>query len=544
MSEPFLEEQEIAPASSKSIFHRKQSMSVSTIILLVANLLKNASMFLINIVIAAVFGASYLTDAFFLAYLLTVRLGIVMTGCIHFTFVPSYSGFRATRSDEEVRALTNAFFNNILLLTLIGTIVFFVGAPIVIKLFCFDADSAAQLVTVHITRALSPTLFFFMAFALLQALLISHKIFLAPSVASLLVPAGLFAGLFLLPKSLGIYSLAIGLIIGSAVQCLVPVPVVRGLGHRYQPVLLWNTPEISGMRRDALGIAVIAVLGQIVIAADRIFASRLAEGSVSALTYAATLTRLAPFILYFSLLTSAFPTMSEMAAQGRFKEFQGLINQLFRLIGLVMVPVTATFMYLGLPIVQLLLQHGKFDREAAALTNTAIQYYAPGFLAFALQGPFVQAFFVLKKIRFSVIWSLATVLVTLCLNYALLAVFGFKGLPLAYSTAMYLHLAVCFVAIKVFVKGFHFEKAQREFCVMLASGAVMAAVLKLTSGWLHAPVTSKEMLDTLFRIAVPGACGLCAYVGSLLLLRSEDLRFLIAKVRSWGRPRTQISTAS
>ncbi len=518
-------------------------MSVSTIILLVANLLKNASMFIINIVIAAVFGASYVTDAFFLAYLLTIRLGIVMTGCIHFTFVPSYSTFRATKNKEEVTALTNAFFTNILLLSLIGTVVFFVGAPLIIRLFCFNADSLAQHVTVNITRALSPTLFFFMAFALLQALLISHKIFLAPSVASLLVPAGLFAGLLCLPKALGIYSLVIGLILGSAVQCLVPLPVVRGLGHRFKAILTWKDPVISGMRRDALGIALIAILGQIVIATDRIFASRLAEGSVSALTYAATLTRLAPFVLYFSLLTSAFPTMSEMAAQRRFNEFQTLTNQLFRLIGLVMVPVTIVFLCIGLPIVQLLFQHGKFEHQDALLTNIAIQYYAPGFLAFG-QGPFVQAFFVLKKIRFSVIWSLATVIITLGLNYLFLMRYGFKGLPLAYSTAMYVHLMVCFMAIRVFVKGFRLERVLREFSIFAISGGVMAIIMYFAYGWLQPPITSRETLNLLLRIAVPSTCGLGAYVACLRLFRSHDLEFLVTKIRSRGKARDQKAIAT
>ena len=519
----------------KSILHRKQSISLSTVLLLIANIFKNMSMFITNMVIAAVFGASYLTDAFFLAFLLTVRIGIVMTGSIHFTFIPRYAELRAKRTERDLTRLTNAFFNNILLCTAIGTVLFFVFMPWVIRLFCFNADPSVQTVTVNITRALTPTLFFFMAFGLLQALLISNKNFVAPALASLFVPVGLLAGVLLLSQWLGVYGLAVGVVLGTLLQFAFPVPVVRGLGHHYEAVLDWNDPDIRAMRRDSLWIAIIVILGQVVVATDRIFASSLEEGSVSALTYAATLARLVPFLLYFSLLTSAFPTMSEMVAQGQVSELQKLVNQVFRLVGIVMVPVTVVLIVLGYPIVQLLFEHGKFDPRASALTYVAIEWYAIGFLAFALQGPFVQTFFVLKKLHFSVIWSVLTVITNIVLNSVFVKFFGFKGLPFAYTVCMILHLIVCFVAVKVFIKGFQLERAGREFAIMLVSGVLMTIAAKVTYASLLCDVSTVAFLNLVLRIAVPALCSLGVYLISLYLFRSYDLLFLVDKLRTMSK---------
>lgn len=529
LSNGISEDPQIQPVA-RSIFHKKQSMSASTILLFAVNILKNSSMLINNILIAVIFGASYLTDAFFLAYLMTVRLALVMAGCINFAFVPSYAAFRTNKTESEIWHLTSAFFNNVLFLTFSVTIVYLVGAPLFIKMFSFTQDLSTQAITANITRALSPTLLFFMLFALLQALLISHKFFVAPALGGLFVPLGLFFGVILFSRPLGIYGLAVGLILGTIAQFALQIPAVRGLGMRYEASLSWSHPEVRRMRQDTLWITAIVVLGQITTLTDRFFASSLEEGSVSALTFAATLCRLVPFMLYFSLLTSSFPTISEMAAQEQ--EFGNLTNRLLRFTALVMIPASILLFLLGNPLVQLLFEHGRFDAQATQLTYTAIQYYSFGFLAFALQGPFVQSFFVLRKTAFMLVWSLVTVILNILLNYALLCMMGYKGLPLAYSISMFVHLAACYVGMRIFVPEFRLAGSRKQFTLMVLAGGFMAVAVKVTSAVLTPSIPSVPIFDLILKVSVPSLVGTAVYAIALYLFRSKDLLFLMSKLRS------------
>jgi len=156
--------------SFEKVLSQKQSIAVGTIILLVANILKSASMLINNILIAAIFGASYLTDGFFLAYLITVRFGLAMSLCVNFVLIPNLSKFNEKMGKSQVSDLVSAFFNNILLLAAVGTVLFYVAVPWIITLFSeigknlgFSMDEATLGVIINNTRALTPTLLFFMA---------------------------------------------------------------------------------------------------------------------------------------------------------------------------------------------------------------------------------------------------------------------------------------------------------------------------------------------------------------------------------------------
>ncbi len=530
MRNSFPERKEIQ-APHKNILQRKQSMSVATIILLIANLLKSFSMLINNIVIAAIFGASYLTDGFLLAYLVTVRFGMAMSLCINFVYIPSLAEFNVRKGKEEVNRLINAFVNNIFLLSLLGTILFLIIAPWVIKVLCYSINEMTLEVIINSIRVLTPSLFFFMAFALFQAFLYSHKHFLVPAVGSILPPIGILVGAVFFSKILGIYSLALGLVFGTLLQFVIQIPAVRSMGFKYSPILKWSDPNIRRMRRDVELMVIIVALSQVVVTIDKMFASTLDEGSVSALTFSSTILRLAPTLLQFSLLTSALPTLTEYLAKRELTEFQILFNRLLRLIALAMIPCTVLFFFVGLPLIQLIYEHGKFNEEASLLTFTATKYYAIGFFAFSLQGPFIQALYLLRKFTFILVWTIITIGFTIVLNYAFLKSMGFAGLPLAYSICMFIHLAACYISLKFYIKDFKLHGVAREFTVMIISGILMVLSLKMVSPILLMPFFPQTgIMAILLKIIIPGIVGIIVYLGALFVFRSRDLQEILDKV--------------
>jgi len=525
--------------SFEKVVSHKQSIALGTIILLAANILKSASMLINNVLIAAIFGATYLTDGFFLAYLITVRFGLALSLCVNFVLIPNLAKFNEKMGKKEVGALVSSFFNNILVLAVGGTALFFLAVPWIITLFSeigrhfgFSMDEATLGVIINNTRALAPTLLLFMAYSLYQAYLYSHKQFLVPALGSLLPSIGIIAGAIFLSKSYGIYSLAIGVILGSLLQVLSQLPAAKAKGLKYTPVMKWRQPDILRMRRDVELMVLIVALSQVVVTLDKFFASTLDEGSVSALTFAGTILRLAPTLLHFSLLSSALPTLTEYIAQDDWSGFQILFNRLLRLIGLLMVPVTVLFFIVGLPVVQLIYEHGKFSAEASLLTYSAIQYYAIGFFAFALQGPFIQALYVLRKFAFILIWTIITIFFTTLLNYLFMSWMGFKGLPLAYSIIMFIHLVACYLVMRRYVPDFKLIRAGREFTIMLAAGFVMFLSVKGSYGLVITYLPLEGVIALFLKIILPSLVGTLVYLTTLFIFRSHDLGLLLNKIGS------------
>ena len=155
---------------------------------------------------------------------------------------------------------------------------------------------------------------------------------------------------------------------------------------------------IPVQRVAALTLPVFAgsMLLQVNTIVDRMFASGLPVGSISALNYANKVNGMIISIVATGIATVALPALSRAAANKDLGRLRGTMLLAIRGMNLIIIPMTIGMLVLCRPLVRLLFERGAFDAHATSLTATALLSLSLGLFAYALRDIFSRAFYALQ----------------------------------------------------------------------------------------------------------------------------------------------------
>ncbi len=252
--------------------------------------------------------------------------------------------------------------------------------------------------------------------------------------------AAMLAALVLWHDRLGIWSLPLGFAIGQVLQW--PVIHLRAFAVRaLRPVRPGLDRRDLGRIRDLIWLMFV---GQVLLTGnafvDRWFATALEPGSVASLNFAYTLVTFGFMLFSTSLVTVMYPHMSETIAAGEFAACSEYIrHNLVRLCHLV-VPASLGIAFAAPELVRVLFERGAFDAADTVRTTGAMVMYMLGLPALIINGLVARIFHSLQLLRDKV-WLAVQFLVTnALLNFALIGPLQVRGLALASSLAINLHL--------------------------------------------------------------------------------------------------------
>lgn len=167
-----------------------------------------------------------------------------------------------------------------------------------------------------------------------------------------------------------------------------------------------------------------AAAPQLAMLAAMALASGLGQGQVAALYYAERLLELPLGLVGVCLGMASLPALSRLAAEGNFNRFGQHLSAALRLTLMLSLPAAAGLAALGPQLVEGLLGHGAFDRQAAFETGLALLAYVPGLPAFACNRSLLAACNALGLVRHTAVSALWTVGGTLVAGLALVRMLG------------------------------------------------------------------------------------------------------------------------
>jgi putative peptidoglycan lipid II flippase len=393
------------------------------------------------------FGAGPLTDAFVAAFRVPNLLrDLFAEGALSSAFVPTFTAEREHRGAQAAWTLANRVMTALLAVLGILTVLTFLGAPGILRLYVSGFSAEKMTLAVTMTRILSPFLLFVaLAAVAMGALNACGRFFLpalAPAFFNIAAIVGVVALVPVLHRS-GLepaLSLAIGALVGGALQFLIQLPALYREGFRFRPQLAGNDP---GLRRIA-SLMLPATLGlaatQINILVDTILASRLGDGPITYLQLAFRLMQLPIGLFGVAIATANLARVSRDAARGDRAALRDNLARALRVAALLTLPATLGLLALREPIVRLLFQHGAFGPDDTAMTSAAVACYAFGLFAYAVTKIEVPTFYALGDTRTPVLASVTAVTAKIAANFALVALLHKLGLPpflgLALSTSL------------------------------------------------------------------------------------------------------------
>ncbi len=179
-----------------------------------------------KILIAGSFSAGVELDAFTASNRPSETLVTIMAGGILVSsFIPIFVKFLVKEDRRSAWNLASATANLVLVLMslLAGLAALFAG-PIVQYILGAGFSPDKQALTISLLRIQTISIVFFGLSGLAVGVLNSHQKFLLPALAPAMYQLGQIFGVLVLAPSMGIYGLAWGVVIGSAINLLIQVP--------------------------------------------------------------------------------------------------------------------------------------------------------------------------------------------------------------------------------------------------------------------------------------------------------------------------------
>lgn len=495
--------------------------------------------FFLQQLVAYFFGAGSDTDAFFMAQSTSELLGkLLLGGSVTAVFLPFFVE-RITRGERDaawqlglnVLHIMTALFIGLMLLLAIFTRPF-------INFIAPGFDPTTTGVTVFLLRLLLPSFLFLFLVDMATAMLHSLQHFAMPALLRIVAPLTSIISILLFVHTLGIYSLALGVVVGSVIQLGLLFFTLQRKGFAYYFVFAPRHPTIKRLLLLLYPFIFSVLVTQAAGIVYRILVSDLATGSLSALKFAEKITQLLAIMFLNSITFVIFPLLSAKASTKDFVGMRETMAAAIRLIVFVTLPIMVGVVFLRDPLIALIYQYGSFSAESAALTSVALLFLVIGLTTNGISSVFGHATLALQKTKAAVGVTVASQCIAIILFVLLVPFMGHAGLALASSLVPLSITLFYFLYLKRFIPNlasvfFHRTYAKTIILTLIMGGLVVASLAVLHQFAL--PIVAGRLL----KVIVPTLIGATAYAAGAYLWNIPEMNDVLALIQqkraTWGK---------
>jgi putative peptidoglycan lipid II flippase len=494
-----------------------------------------------NAVISHQLGQSYDADVYNGAFQIPDLLFyLIAGGALSSAFIPVFTELMTHERKEDAWRVFSTVFCVMFVVVGAFVVVGEIFAEPLVRLVNWGFTPAKVAQTVPLTRIVLPAqICFFMGGILMGAQYALGK-FRYPALGPVIYNLGIIIGGLLLGRWLGMPGLCWGALAGAIVGNFgLQWWAARKVGMQFQIRFDARNPSVMKVWKLMLPVILGVALPQVSIWINRAFSTRLGDGPMSALTYANQLMQVPLGIFAQAMAVAIFPTLSAMAARRDYAALRATSSGGIRSLLFLTVPASALMIVLATPIVQLLLQHGKFHASDTPLTVAALTWYCAGIFAWSAQSILSRSFYALHDTKTPVVVGTLVTLVFIPMNVLFMTNLGWgiQGLALATTVAATLHMVAMIAVLSKRLNGFELGKLTVSIGkTMLASGvaaaACWAAKWAVAGAFPSAPIKIQAAVALIAGFGV----GAVVYVVAARLLRAEELGQAIAMLRRRRAP--------
>ena len=400
-----------------------------------------------ELLMASMFGASAMTDAFNVAFRIpNLFRRLFAEGAFSQAFVPVLAASKQQHGDAATHLLVDRVATLLAWALLLTCVLGVAGAPILVWAMASGLQQSPRgfEAAVFMTRWMFPYIAFMSLVALAAGVLNTWKRFALPAATPVLLNLSMIGAMvwgspwFARHGLEPIYALTAGVMLGGLLQLGAQIWGLRRLGLLPRIGLGWSalrqawadpgTRRIGRLMAPALlGVSV----AQISLLINTQIASHLAPGSVSWLTYADRLMEFPTALLGVALGVVLTPQLAAARAAQDADRYSAMLDWGLRLVVLLALPCAVALLTFSKPLVSVLYHYGAFTERDVAQTTTALMGYGVGLLGLVAIKVLAPGFYASQDIRTPVKIAVVVLVITQLFNLALVPLLQHAGLALA-----------------------------------------------------------------------------------------------------------------
>jgi len=307
--------------------------------------------------------------------------------------------------------------------------------------------------------------------------------------------------------------------------------------------VLWRSglgrPRLRFDLQDPGVRAVLKVMGpatfssgmmQINVYTDLIFAAFI-PGTLAALNYANLLIQMPLGIISNVILVPYLPVFARLADPTNWGELKQRIRQSLLLTALTMLPLSALFVTLALPMVRVVYERGAFDADASRFVTSVLIAYGTGMFVYLGRDVLVRVFYALGDGDTPFRISVVNIFLNALFDYLLINWLGAPGLVLATVAVNIFSMVALLVLLDRKLNGLPWFDWGRPVVLVLLASVVAGAAAWGTRMGIEGLIGPEGFLTNVVILLGAGAVGVGVFAGGAIALRIPEATLLINRLK-------------
>lgn len=479
-------------------------------------------------------GSNAITDAYYAAFTLPDFLNyLVAGGSLSITFIPVFAKFAAENKEEEGWHVFSTVMTFMGLLVIALIVVAEIFAPQLVSAIAPGFGPAEKQHVIFLTRLMLPAQFCFYEGGILTAVQYAKGEFIVPSLAPLIYNLAIILGGVMLASRIGITGFSVGVLVGAlAGNFLLQIYGAHLVGARFSFALNLRHPGFRLFLKLAIPIMLALSLSFTDDWIIRWFGSYLVPASITWLTYAKNLMRVPLGVVGQAIGVASFPVLAQLYSEGKFEELNRVLNDTFKGLILLLVPISAFTIAQSPYVVHLVFSHTRLHAADLQATSVTLALFSVGMFAWGAQNLLSRGFYSTRDTWTPAIVGTAFTMVDIPLYWWLARRAQHLGLATASSLGIILFTVVLTVLLVRRTRNHEIKDLLLFFAKVCAASTLAAGAVFEIGRWLSRGIRWERMLGSFEILLIGTGIGALLFFALLKLLRTRELDVYLARVRT------------
>jgi putative peptidoglycan lipid II flippase len=476
---------------------------------------------LLDVLVVAMFGMSWRTDAYFIA--VTIPLVIITLMMLQATRVvqPLFINKRQTEGEHEGWNYLNLIMTGGTAIVAACSAVGVLLSPMFMRLQAAGSASDETLLATRLSMCLFLILPLNFPVVIMRAALQSLGIFALPGSMKFFESSFKILLLWSVGRKLGVEALVWGTLAGTLFEVVVFYLVLRAKGFRFHSVWRFKHPDMV----QAYSLMLFPLVGQAcavgVESLTNVLGSMLGPGNVTALRLAIRIIESFAGLLVGSIVIAAMPTIAESVSSRDWTATRRHLQHGLYLLLLVSIPFSIWLAMVSHPLISLLYERAKFSAADTTLVANILLVMIPYVFVGRFMSLLELPFFAWQDTKTPVLNAMVSAVLFVATSFFLVRIAGVYGIAIGRSLtyAVGAWFLIHLLRRRIGKIGFG---AVRDVSIRICGASLIMALFIWVGNWLAASIPLHALAAKATALALPTALGSGALILSLFVLRVLD----------------------